>query len=504
LAHLVEKSLVVSSVDGERYRLLETTRAYALERLTEAGESEQAAPGAAVGKSSARKYNARSLAHRLPAGRSARGKRGDATLRSDARRAHAVYFDSLFQQLGRGVETGDHDALQRAETEIDNFRASFQWATAHDEADMVGRAAHVLLHFCDHRGRLEEGLAFMREARASRAARSVPVLQARLAAFAAHLEYRLDRYSTAMATAQAAIARAPRDQVNLVQSLKVLAACSLRLGRHDDAKRYYEQALCQSPESSDPRNAAAILDNLALVEKELGNYVVALQLSLRSLTAHRQLRDAAGEALCLNNVGALYIDRGEHETAGVHLREGLAIAERHGLVSSRGLILANLTECALRSNDLGQAENYGRSALDVARGAGHRSIESWLLLQMVSLALRRADLVAARQHLADALELAVAVGSPSLQVSAVARFAEIAAAQGDVDCARCVLVFAERDPAATVPLAAEIRAQLSRLPPCNGSPLAWPGMELDELVRRIQREAPVGYAPLVAALRGAS
>ena len=43
LAHLVSRSLVVaeSSAAGARYRLLETTRAYALERLAEAGETRQ-------------------------------------------------------------------------------------------------------------------------------------------------------------------------------------------------------------------------------------------------------------------------------------------------------------------------------------------------------------------------------------------------------------------------------------------------------------------------------
>jgi predicted ATPase/class 3 adenylate cyclase len=43
LAHLVSRSLVVaeSNATGARYRLLETTRAYALERLAEAGETQQ-------------------------------------------------------------------------------------------------------------------------------------------------------------------------------------------------------------------------------------------------------------------------------------------------------------------------------------------------------------------------------------------------------------------------------------------------------------------------------
>ena len=41
LTHLVEKSLVQIEADGARYRLLETVRQYAKERLDEAGEKSQ-------------------------------------------------------------------------------------------------------------------------------------------------------------------------------------------------------------------------------------------------------------------------------------------------------------------------------------------------------------------------------------------------------------------------------------------------------------------------------
>ena len=43
LTHLVEKSLVVLEAEGERYRLLETVRQYAQERLDESGERPTAA-----------------------------------------------------------------------------------------------------------------------------------------------------------------------------------------------------------------------------------------------------------------------------------------------------------------------------------------------------------------------------------------------------------------------------------------------------------------------------
>ena len=83
-------------------------------------------------------------------------------------------------------------------------------------------------------------------------------------------------------------------------------------------------------------NVAAMLDNLALVEKAMGHYDEALRLSLESLAQHRRLGDAAGEALCLNNLGSIYMTGESTRPRGAHLREGLAICDRHGGSTARG------------------------------------------------------------------------------------------------------------------------------------------------------------------------
>ena len=458
--------------------------------------------GALADKSLLRKEDARIFMHPLVAQLAAL-RLGDGDLRAATERAHAVYFHRLVAQLTRGIEDGDRDALQWVEIELENCRIAWRWAIAQGGTDALARSATILLYFWDHRGRLEEGLSLLREALHSEAAQADAKFTALLLGAAAHLQYRLDRYPEAEATAARALALAERDRATKMQCLKVLAACSLRRGRHADAKRYYQQALRQAPESTDPHNAAALLDNLALVEKEMGDYDEALRLSIRSLAQHRRLRDAAGEALGLNNLGALYFDRKEFESAGAHLREGLAICDRHGLVSTRGLILANLTEHAIRANDDDAAAAYAHRALDVARTAGNRFVESWLLLQLARLALRRGDPPAARAHLAAALGIAVAVGGPVLQVAGVACFAELLAAQGELECARRVLAFAAKHPATNAAQNAELRAQLAALPPATNADSAWPAIELDELVHRIVVESDLAHVPLIAALRPA-
>ena len=120
LGALVDKSLVLAEGDPvPRYRLLETTRAYALERLGEAGETEATL-----------RLHAEALLQRL----------------------HALEDDML-----RGRR---RSVLEDAGPELDNLRAALAWTTSADGgADLaIGLAGHSLrVWHATHQ--LHEGLA---------------------------------------------------------------------------------------------------------------------------------------------------------------------------------------------------------------------------------------------------------------------------------------------------------------------------------------------------------
>ena len=101
LADLVAKSLVVADVSGTkpRFRLLDTTRAYAIEKLDESGERER-------------------LAHR-----------------------HAEYYRDLFEHAEAASEMR-HAAEWLAEygPEIDNLRVALNWAFSIDSDETIGVA----------------------------------------------------------------------------------------------------------------------------------------------------------------------------------------------------------------------------------------------------------------------------------------------------------------------------------------------------------------------------
>jgi hypothetical protein len=225
-------------------------------------------------------------------------------------------------------------------------------------------------------------------------------------------------------------------------------------------------------------------------------------LSLQSLVQYQQLRDSANEALCLNNLGALYLTRHEDEAAGVHLRQGLAICERDGLVSTSGFILSNLTEVAMRTGDLAGAEAHAVRAAEIANTVGNRAVLSWATIKRAALATRRGSLDAARGALADGLGIALAIGVPSLKFEAVECFAEILEAQDEPLCARRVLAYAADHPTASAMVRDAIRRRLGTLPAVVNATPAWPGLELDDLLHRIVVESNAAHAPLIATLRG--
>jgi predicted ATPase len=150
LSNLVAKSLVATEVDGPvtRYRLLDTTRAYALEKLGESGERERLA------------------------------------------RRHAEYYRDLFEPAEAELEARPAaEWLADYGGQIDNLRAALDWAFSPGGASSVGialtaAAVPVWMHLSlleECRGRVERALAAS-GAGASRDARCAMKLHAALGA----------------------------------------------------------------------------------------------------------------------------------------------------------------------------------------------------------------------------------------------------------------------------------------------------------------------------------
>ena len=120
LALLVDKSLVVAdnSAGTTRYRLLETVRQYALDKLAESGEADE------------------------------------------ARSCHRDYYTALAARLDSPAGTDYERRLELLEPDIDNLRAAFAWSREHSEIESALTLASSLQPLWLARGRAREGWAW--------------------------------------------------------------------------------------------------------------------------------------------------------------------------------------------------------------------------------------------------------------------------------------------------------------------------------------------------------
>lgn len=124
LTLLVDKSLVVADDAGgrTRYRLLETVRQYALEKLGESGDADT------------------------------------------VRTRHRDHYTGLAGLLDAPVATGHQRRVEQAEIEIDNLRAAFGWSRENLDIERALELASSLQPLWLTRGRLREGLSWIDEA----------------------------------------------------------------------------------------------------------------------------------------------------------------------------------------------------------------------------------------------------------------------------------------------------------------------------------------------------
>ncbi len=430
---------------------------------------------------------------------------GNGEERQAAEREHARYFHDMLHQLRRLVENGDRSALAQVETDFENCRAAWRWAVTHEPSPALMRSVSALTNFCDHRSRFEDGLSLLREAGEAGSRRRDPTLQSLLLGKAAHLEYRLDRYTEAIATATRGleVLGDVRDADARGQCLMVLGTCQLRLSNNREAMHYLEESLELAPDCSDLRHRAGMLTALALAHKGLGDYDATLRLTLEALDEQRRLGDVGSEALSLNNLAAFYIERLQFDSAAQYLTTALSLCEQNGLAATRGAVLINLMLVALNTGQFEAAESHGRRALEYAQSIGNRFYVSFLRLQFVSLLVHRGDLDAARTELRTGVELAIAVGRPVLLIQGLVRLGEILVAQGEVACGRAVATFAADHPL-TAPLDRDETLQkIATWPSTAETALAWPGLTLEDVAHRIVIETGLAHAPLIATLRGA-
>ena len=356
LGSLVAKSLVAADTSGARprYRLLETTRAYALEKLAEAQET------AAIEARHARHFRA--------------------------------FFESCFDDWTR---MSDADFRARYAPEIDNLRLAVDWAFAAN-------------------GDAETGQALMGSSRelwqmlslGNEAARHLDVAIERLsAATPAGVEVALwravgiahsgPRPERVIPADERAVARARElgDELLLGDALVGLGSALALAGRAEEADALMREARPLLERSGRPRLQARMLSSSGLVHAARGDgraaaarFAAAAQLSLAG--------GFDGQAFgALGNLADSLWMQGDLDGALAAARNALAQSRQSAFATRNnvGLALANLHGILVERGDFAEAAVVGRDLIVRVRDVG----ATWIVIDHFALRLARSGQYAA-------------------------------------------------------------------------------------------------------------
>ena len=310
---LVRRSLVVADDDAPetRYRLLETIRQYAHERLEEAGEADT------------------------------------------VQRRHAEYYAGLAEEAGEHLRAAEQlDWIARLTPETDNLRTALEWAVDHDRLDLGLRVvvplcingieiAHTALDWAETLAanpavdehplgpavlaqaawsaamRLDDeaAQAFDSRGRAAERALGVPPNPANFQAhaFIASAHGHLDE-ATAYAQAWIDAAHARDDRYELSQGLAMLGAVVNMTGDNQAAIALLEQSETEARRVANPANLCWTLSTYGMM-LSTANPERAVPILREAIDVGTTVGNQQGVGLALTILGSLEHHLGNHRAA---------------------------------------------------------------------------------------------------------------------------------------------------------------------------------------------
>ena len=350
LSHLIDKSLVAVEEETEevRYRLPETIRQYARDKLYESREAEQ------------------------------------------IRDRHLEYFLHFAEKAEPKLRSAEQlEWLDRLETEHDNLRAALTWSLESGNGDFALQLAGTLYYFWVLRGNfsemykwLNDTLAFAEQEWRKRAASDEKYVPTR----------------AEMAWRAKALYGATLGEFGTmdIKRARTMSEESLRLWR----------------ELGDKWWIAVALELKALILSVGPDFEMALACLEEGVLLARQLEDPWPLAVCLIRFGDALKPRRESARALPFLEEGVALARRIGdkAVLSEGL--RELGSLYYAGGNLMPAESLTEEALANARAIGSLLTVFLALMQLVVISCLQNDAAKAKGHCLELWVLGKDTGSP--------------------------------------------------------------------------------------------
>ncbi|MFN0131309.1 MAG: protein kinase domain-containing protein [Phycisphaerales bacterium] len=362
LTHLADKSLVMVDDHGEhpRYRMLETVRQYAREKLQSASSAEV----------------------------------------ESACEKHLDYFCSLVERAEPELFGPQQQAwLKRLHDEHDNCLAALDWCAACGDAGHHEKALRVcgaLARFWNLRGHLAVGRSAVGRAMAAVTDRTARASLAKSLNAAGGLACVAGDYAEAREhwTATLEMQRALGNSRGEAGALNNLGLVAENRGDYSAARTLYERALEINRGLGNKSWEAINLNNLGNVAWNMRDNATARQMYSAALALNRELGNRSDEARNLNNLGTVAREDGQAGEARALFREAIKIKQELG-------------------DRQGLAVSFGQLAL-AAIDAGDRAGARKLIAEALTIRRDIPDQLGLAMSLAEAAGLAVAEGAWAL------------------------------------------------------------------------------------------
>ncbi len=354
LTQLVDKSLVIANTrEGEaRYRLLETVRQYAWNRLLESRE-----------------------AANIP-------------------RRHRDWYLAFAAQAEPELWGRDQGLwMDRLEADHDNLRAALDWTRTHESGTGAGlRLAVDLSRFWQVRGYSTEGFEWLKGALAHNGG-VLSRLRAQALNFAGLLAANLGNFnaSAQLCAESLDLFRELGDRRGISGSLINLGEAIKGQGDLRGATALFEEGLVLAREIGSKRGTAVALKNLGWVARIQGDYTRATVLLEEGSALLKEVGDTRGVAQSLMNLGGLAWERGDYGQATSLLEESLRLFRGCGDTLGVAGVLNGLGLVAERRGEYERAIAFSEESLALQRQLGPTPIRSHSLNILGLAALRRGD-----------------------------------------------------------------------------------------------------------------
>ena len=337
LLRLVDRSLVVARDRGgvSWYRLLETVRQYAWQRLGEAGEADE------------------------------------------IRRRHLTWYLGLAEQGEPELRGPEQQVwLGRLETEHDNLRAALEWSMAHPSYAEKGlRLATSLFWFWYFRGHWSEGRRWL-EATVSPEDEAPTQVRATAIRYAAMLALHQGDYGRATALGRQGLTASRKlgDAEGIAHCRCVLGNVAVHRGDYGRASTLFKNAVALCRKLNDKWLLGYALCNLQFAARDQGDYERAAALGSEGLALFQKAGDKHHTAWALRNLGLVALRRGDHKQTATFCGESLTLAREIGNVWQVEQNLMGLAGAAAIGKQHGRAARLFAAAEAFRKSLGrHRS-----------------------------------------------------------------------------------------------------------------------------------